>query len=139
MLTKQALYVEGAGKEREIKILLTPPPPLTPNLQLMKFCLKYQFGLLKKKNYLYNSMLITYVVFYINMFLKIAQQYYTFYFYFISTKVAEIKIFFFAKSWGVLKLQRIPPFQNGIINVSDLRKIIHLPHKIQSKQSWEFK
>lgn len=40
MLTKQALYVEGAGKEREIKI--TPPP--TPNLQLMKFCLKYQFG-----------------------------------------------------------------------------------------------
>lgn len=29
MLTKQALYarhVEGAGKEREIKILLTPPP-----------------------------------------------------------------------------------------------------------------
>lgn len=44
MLTKQALYVEGAGKEREIKILLTPPPPLTPNLQLMKFCLKYQFG-----------------------------------------------------------------------------------------------
>lgn len=42
MLTKQALYVEGAGKEREIKILLTPP--LTPNLQLMKFCLKYQFG-----------------------------------------------------------------------------------------------
>lgn len=46
MLTKQALYarhVEGAGKEREIKILL-PPPPLTPNLQLMKFCLKYQFG-----------------------------------------------------------------------------------------------
>lgn len=84
-------------------------------------------------------MLITYVVFYINMFLKIAQQYYTFYFYFISTEVAEIKIFFFAKSWGVLKLQRIPPFQNGIINVSDLRKIIHLPHKIQSKQSWEFK
>lgn len=43
MLTKQALYarhVEGAGKEREIKILLPP----TPNLQLMKFCLKYQFG-----------------------------------------------------------------------------------------------
>lgn len=29
MLTKQALYarhVEGAGKEREIKILLPPPP-----------------------------------------------------------------------------------------------------------------
>lgn len=29
MLTKQALYarhVEGAGKEREIEVLLTPPP-----------------------------------------------------------------------------------------------------------------
>lgn len=55
-------------------------------------------------------MLITYVVFYINMFLKIAQQYYTFYFYFISTKVAEIKIFFFAKSWGGSKTSKNSTF-----------------------------